>query len=275
MNYGTKLNFSKRGGDIAGKILKMINLPIFMLFSIAVLWLIYYCGFIFVSQISNLFTITMIIALTIKEYKEKESPHNKFYDAAYAFVPLIAVMYVVIKRNATSTPALFYYVLVLVALTCSVIVFLLRVEKSPLKFILGILHGFVVGTIALFMFTMSFFAVLDAFSLAVRNIDEVSMAKLSPNGIYLLEVIRGSQGALGGHTSVSITKQDREINLLIGKIKPRPVIIHFGGWSEYYHIEGFSWDGDNTLFMFRSVYRGGHVYAFDLVNGRWVRSHVH
>jgi hypothetical protein len=106
------------------------------------------------------------------------------------------------------------------------------------------------------------------------HVETGKISELSPSGVHLLEAVQVST-EWGGNTRVAITQQRRGINLLLGKIEPSARIIFIGGWAEFHHIEGFRWDGDNRVHMYRvqsCSTAGGDSYVFDFDGRRWRRS---
>jgi len=221
---------------------------------------------IFVSQIINYFTIAIIIALTIKGCVSDESLSSKPVKVLYLFSPIIAIFFIISRLMATNTETLSFNILVIVVLLCSMLVFFYDTGEVTFKYLLGGLYGILLVPIFLFVLGSIFFLYVPF----IGNVEVNRISELSPNGIYLLEAVQYSQGALGGNTTVTVTRQGDSFNLLIGEIQHRPVQIHSGGWSEFFHIEGFRWEGDTRLYMYPSIYRGGGSQVFNFTGWRWV-----
>jgi hypothetical protein len=81
----------------------------------------------------------------------------------------------------------------------------------------------------------------------------VIRAEMSPNSIYLAEVIDNDQGALGGATLVNVTKQNRNVYLLIGDLKKDAKEVYYGRWGESFEMT-LRWETDNILYINENRY---------------------
>jgi|GEM_PF-1200427 len=238
---------------------KFASLPVFLLVVAAVCVLLRVAGFVFVSQISNYFAIAIIIALTVKDCCCEKN-------AASIVTPFIAVAYIFATLFATETETFSYSLMVVVALVCGIAVAVCHGDGTKMKLVLGGLYTFLTLPIFLFALAAMFFS-----AFWITPVETNRITKISPGGVHLLEVTQNSQGALGGGTDVTITPIRPNINLLIGRIRRVSATIHSGGWGEFYHIKGFRWDGDNRVYMYSSVYRGGRRYVFNRSGRMWRR----
>jgi len=223
-------------------------------------------GFVFVSQIANFFTIAIIIALTIKDWWCAASLPQTFQAVIYSVLLPITIVFIWATLIATNTTTFSYSIMVVVVIMCSIALFFRRVKRCVFKYVAGVLY-------VLMMIPIIFIALIAADRPFTAETDRIY--EISPNGIFVLEAVQVSAGAIGGNTNVNIRRAD-SLNIIIGEIWYRPVTIHHvGRWSEFHFIEGFRWDGDYRLYMYRSAERHRNierrVYAFSYMNGRWVR----
>jgi len=245
---------------------KIINLPAFLSLLSALCVLINALGFVFVSQVANFFTIAVIIALTIKGWWCDASLSQEYQTVAYSLLLPITIVFIWATLTATNTTTFSYSIMVIVAIICSIVLFFRRVQRSALKYVASALYALITVPILLV-------ALIGAFM--PLTVETGRITEASPNGIFVLEAVQVSGGAIGGHTSVNIRRAD-SLNIIIGEIRHQPVTIHHvGRWSDFHFIEGFSWDGDYRLYMYRSADRHRNiersVYAFSFVDRRWTR----
>ena len=76
--------------------------------------------------------------------------------------------------------------------------------------------------------------------------DTVIRAVKSPDGVYLAEVVRSEQGALGGNTFVNVTKPGAAVPILVGEFTMRPYQVYSGEYDEYVHMD-IAWEDNTTL----------------------------
>ena len=219
----------------ARNISKYINLPIFLLFLGALYSLIYGLGLVLESQIINFLIIPAIIALTVADFRRKKHSTHSRIKALYLFSPGISIGFIAIKLAATITDTLSYGVLTVVALVCGLALFFLYVGKGAAKYALGVLYVIIAIPIVLFVGIVIY---LSAVFMPSGGVETARVSVMSPNGLYLVEAVQRSQSALGGDTSVTITPQRLNTDLLIVEIRHRPVHIHGGRYSEFYHNRG-------------------------------------
>ena len=72
----------------------------------------------------------------------------------------------------------------------------------------------------------------------------------SPGGAYYAEVIDDDQGALGGATLVYVY-ENKQMDLMIARIFPKPREVYWGRWGEYKHMK--IWWKDDTHLVINSV----------------------
>jgi hypothetical protein len=247
---------------------KFTSLPIFLLIAAGLCILIRGAGFVFVSQISNYFAIAIIIALTVKDCRAEKIPEGDSRQPLYKYAPCAALFFFFVTLIALETTMFSFGIMTTVALVCSVVVFFRHAEEKK-KIILATAYifGFVafIGLISVHMTVSEHLH---------PPMETSRISEFSPGEAHLLEAVQTSTEG-GGNTRVTITRQRSGVNLLVGRIEPRARVIFTGGWVEFHHIEGFRWDGDNRVYMYRvqsCSTAGGDSYVFDLRGRNWRRS---
>ena len=76
---------------------------------------------------------------------------------------------------------------------------------------------------------------------------------MSPNSVYIAEIIDSNQGALGGATLVSVTRQNRNISILIGELKKDSKVVYSGRWGEFETMT-LRWETDEILYINENRY---------------------
>ena len=249
--------------------LKHLSLPIFLLILSTLCFIINALGFVFVSQIANFITISIIIALTVKDFLRDRAAMDDYLKTLYMILPIIAIVFMVGTSLATNTHHFSRALMLTIAFLCSLILFL-RTDKGAEKYVLCGLYALISLPI--------FFILFLSFLIIPGGVETDRTSMPSPNGVHFVTAIQRSEGALGGNTNVFIERQDDNINVLIGEIRRRTRPVHSGRYSDFFLIEGFRWDGDYRLYMYRNPDRhrsiGGDVYVFELINGRWIRERI-
>jgi len=247
------------------KVSQFINLPIYLLFLSIIYFVFYFMGFVFHSQLINYITIFIAFLLLIKEWKTHSIDGKKCLDVLYSFTPLIALVFIISRLMATTTQTASFNIMVIIVLACSLVVYFRCWSKAKQKFAINIIYGVLVGVIfkiAVTSLLMHFFW--------ITPVETDRISELSPSSMHVVNAVQRSSGALGGSTTVTVQGTTR-FNLLLGELQYRPVSIHHGGWTEFFHIERIRWYSDSRFYMYRSVYRGGHIYAFESTGRTWRR----
>ena len=205
-----------------------------------------------IGLIINAFSAGIIIWLTINgvRYRNEKTKASVVFSA---LLPLIALTYIVIKSvsfevsieshglySIYSLTEKSTIVHACITLICSMVLFFSCGRGKVTRISMGIFYS--VGI--LFLCFMFYIALL--FSDFGENKVVTSVA--SPNDKYLAEIVSIDQGALGGDTVVNITRQHRDINFLIGKLKKDPKRIYHGRWGEFYDMV-LRWETDNILYI--------------------------
>ena len=77
--------------------------------------------------------------------------------------------------------------------------------------------------------------------------------EMSPNSIYLAEIVDSDHGATGGSTIVRINPQNRNRNIFFGVIKKNSIYIYSGKWGEFNDLN-IRWETDEILFINEKKY---------------------
>lgn len=204
-------------------------------------------GYTFVSAnrlIADSITAMIIIYLTINE-AISENEKTKAVMIFHAFLPLIAILFFIIKGIATNASIVYTYIYIVhssITLLCSLILFYLYGPKKFVKIGVGILYIIILTPIFLIFFLMFIFATVDF------GENTVITSEISPNSKYLAEIVDSDQGALGGATFVTVTRQNRDINIFIGEFKKDAKEIYSGRWGEFETMT-LRWETDEILYV--------------------------
>lgn len=129
---------------------------------------------------------------------------------------------------------------------CTLAIFFSYGHERLEKFILGIIYSLLSAPIIL----------ITLFSITFGNFSNKTVVKseMSPNSVYLAEIIDNDQGALGGRTYVTVTRPYRDLNILIGILKKRRMVIYSGEWVEFKGMT-LKWKTDETLYINEKAYK--------------------
>ena len=245
----------------AKNLLKTSSIPLalFLLVVSACFLLIKLLGYTLVyvpigGLILNILSAGIIIWLTINGVINRKNK-TKVTVVFSALIPLIALLFIVVKSISTDTSGeyhnlyavyitgkntMIYIVNACVALICSMVLFYSCGRGKAIRIGLGIMYTI--------MFAFIFLLFFMAFIMSDFGKNTVIQAEMSPNAIYLAEVIDSDQGALGGASLVNVTKQNRDVYLLIGNLKKDAKEIYYGRWGESFEMT-LRWETDNVLYI--------------------------
>ena len=132
-----------------------------------------------------------------------------------------------------------FAVCILIGVGCCLYLTVKRVNPRAVKIILVVLLSLIAGLIC----------VLSPFLLLFGSIgrDTVVQTVDSPNGDYRAEVIDSNQGALGGDTLVDVYN-NKEMNLLVLRIRKKPQRVYQGEWGEFNDME-LQWKNEHCLIV--------------------------
>jgi len=227
-----------------------IPLTLYLLSLLSFHFLIKLSGYIFIpfNELTvNVFTAGIIIWLTIRGIKNKNEK-TKATVVFSALLPLIALIYIVIKfisiSSDISCEIMIIYVLhASITLACSMIIFFSCGRGKAVRIVFGIIYSVVLSFVCFMLYVMLVFSIYGF--IAVKTVEKSVM---SPNAVYLAEIISIDSGATGGETVVNVTRQNRDINLIIGELKKAPKEIYYGRWSEFYEMT-IEWATDDMLYI--------------------------
>ena len=112
-----------------------------------------------------------------------------------------------------------------------------------------------IGLWIIYTIILTFIFLLFFIALIISDFGKntVIRTEMSPNSIYLVEVIYNDQGALGGATLVNVTRQNRDLYLIIGSIKKDAERIYAGRGSDSFGMT-LRWETDNVLYINENRY---------------------
>ena len=194
--------------------------------------------------ILSIFICIVIVLLTVKAIKNR-AEQVEFSSLAAVCLPLLALFFVLTKGIATDIDRLLLILLSYLSVICAIILYVSCGHKKRLKIAFSIVYGLILVPMFLFSLIMLFGTIF----MGDFGRIEVTNAAPSPNAVYLAEIISNDRGALGGHTEINITEQNRNINLLIGELQPNPRRVYFGGWWEYMDMS-LRWESDDVLYVY-------------------------
>ncbi len=170
---------------------------------------------------------------------KKGAGKTKLASVVSAILPLIAIFYLVNTGASAVTYSLPYAAYSAVIAICSLTLFFSYKRRAGLTIGLGIPYVMLMAMLLLWFFLKATSSMLFG-GLVVKS-------ELSPNGVFLAEVMYSDQGALGGDTYVNITQQNRDIDFGIGALRKVPREIYVG--KVYAEAMPLRWEGDEVLFI--------------------------
>lgn len=191
----------------------------------------------------------VVLYITIMSFinKTSKAPLINFYAM---LLPLIAILYIATKDMATdsdSNDASASSIHYLITYLCTLAIFFsYGHERLFKKVILGTIYSLL--SIPILLITL--------FSITFGDFSKKTVVKseMSPNSIYLAEIIDNDQGALGGMTYVTVTRLNRDLNILIGMLKKRRTVIYSGEWVDFKGMT-LKWKTDETLYINEKEYK--------------------
>ena len=190
----------------------------------------------------NIICAVLIIFFTINgiKYRNIETKMSTVFSTILPAIATIFIFFGIDSFNYNGTNFFMSLILASITLICSMVLFFLYKCGKIIKIILGITYFILIVFMFLIFYTMVFFKDFSSNTLI--------KSEMSPNSIYLAEIIYNNQGALGGNTLVNVTHQKRDINLLIGKLKKDPKLIYRGKWGEF-ETMALRWETDEILYI--------------------------
>jgi hypothetical protein len=213
-------------------------------------------GYTYVHSILSLIAMPLIIVLLASKAVKNENEKTKVYILFSALLPLIAIFHVVSTCFASGVDAIFMYnaAYAFIVLLCCLRLFFACVEVRVIKIGLGIIYSIVLVPVLSILLVVIFFAVLyspsspESSSFVART---VVGSELSPNSIFLAEIIDADAGATGGSTLVYVIPLNSDLNLFIGTLKKDSQMVYRGRWGEFPTLR---WEGDKILYINEKQY---------------------
>jgi hypothetical protein len=214
-------------------------------------------GYTYVHSIFSLIAMPLIIAFHIFKAAKNKNEKTKAYISFSALLPLIAVFNVISTCLASDVSAMFMYdtVYAFGVLLCSLKLFFACVEVRVVRIGLGIVYSIVLIPVLLILLIIILFAPRHSSSSPESSFvkNTVVRSELSPNSIFLAEIIAGDAGATGGSTRVHVISLNPDLNIFIGTLKKDSQIIYRGRWGEFSAMT-LRWEGDNILYINEKQY---------------------
>lgn len=196
--------------------------------------------FIPAGDLSNFFPIAIIVFLTIKGMTSKDE--SKTATVSSVVLHPIAFSFIISKIIALNTIGLATCIYAFITFACSMILFFRCKLGKIVRIVLGTLYSILLTTVLFLLFITA--------TLKDHEDDFVTRtmvnSKMSPNSMYLAEVIDADAGATGGNTLVQVTRRDSDINLLFATLKKDSKIIYKGRWGESLTLR---WETDDILYV--------------------------
>jgi hypothetical protein len=212
-------------------------------------------GYTYVHSTPSLIAMLLIIVVLTGKAMENRDEKTKGDVFLSAILPLIAIFNFVSTIYASGVVdymPMYAVVYALFVLPCGLILFLAFVEAIAVRIILGIVYSILLIPILLMLLLIMFFTALERSSSPFPKITVVK-SELSPNLIFLAEIVDGDAGAMGGSTSVRVTPLNSDINIFSGTLKKDQQLIYRGRWGEFETMT-LRWEGDYTLYINEKQY---------------------
>jgi hypothetical protein len=249
----------------------LVMLAIGLLISGSFYLIIKFAGYTYVHSIFSLIAMPLIIvlltstALVLRNKNEK----TKLYIFFAALLPLIAFFHIFSRCVASDVDAIslrYDAAYTFGVFLCGMILFFACVGVRVLRIGLGIVYSIVlVPVLSIILLSMMIFApqnsssssssspLESSYSFLATVTKTVVRSELSPNSIFLAEIVDSDAGALGGSTHVYVTRLNSDLNLFIGTLKRDPQWIYRGRWGEFQTMT-LRWEGDNMLYINEKQY---------------------
>lgn len=139
--------------------------------------------------------------------------------------------------------SLYFEVLLVTALSSSLVIFFSNIKRKSIKICMGILTGIASIPIVFIIFISLIFSGFGE--------NKVIQSVNSPNETYNAFVVSSDQGALGGDTCLYVRNINKDIFVGIGVFKTRAQFLRFGEWGESYDL---IWKDETTLIANKTEY---------------------
>ena len=197
----------------------------------------------FNELVLSIIICAIVIWLTIHGVRTRNKKVTNVAAVLSAALPLIALAYLTlmfISFEAYKTDAVIFAVYACITLIGSMVVFFSCTKGNVVKIVLGVLYIVILQFVLFILFITTIFSGVGA--------NTVVNAEMSPNSVYLAEVISNDQGAMGGATIVTVSECNRDIHLVIGTLKKNSKKIYYGRWDESFSMT-LRWETDEILYL--------------------------
>jgi hypothetical protein len=226
----------------------LVLLAIYLLFFLIIYFLIDIFGYKFFpinAYIINVVPSVIIIFFTILAFNKKNTK-TRTATLLSVLLPIISILFFTAKSIATDLENINIFVIhCLITYISSLVIFFSKEHEKWIKIGLGIVYSFLLIVILFISFLMIMFYDFSK--------NTTMKSEKSPNALYLAEIIDNDQGALGGNTIVKITQQNCNLNILLGKIEKKPMIIYSGKWGEFNEMT-IRWETNKILYINEKEY---------------------
>jgi len=247
--------------------LRRVGLAAFFFVHGSVYWLISWLGYTFIPVHEMLqvgLALAVILALTIDGLRKRHD-RTRYSRIGNALLPIIALFFVLsFADHSGESP--FYLLLFITAFLCSMVLFFACTQNRTVKIILGVIHAIIL-IIPILIFTL---ALLGRLFAPLSGPTLMRQSELSPNGVYLAEVIDRRDGQYSD-IGVNITRQGRDLNLLVGELRLRPQTIYVARWRVFVQDLTLHWETDGMLHITYSDKYGQDIVRFERQGDAWVR----
>jgi hypothetical protein len=231
----------------------LVMLAIVLLVSGSFYSIIKLSGYTYVHSSLSLIIMPLIIVLLTGKAMENKDEKTKIYTFFPAILPLIAMFHVVSAFAASDvdtsdiTAGFYNAMYAFIVLPSSLMLFFACVGVRVVRIGLGIVYSIVLIPLLSILFIILLFGVVFS-SLPSFGSRTVVRSELSPNSIFLAEIVDSDAGATGGSTLVYVIPLNSDLNLFIGTLKKDSQRIYRGRWGEFETMT-LRWEGDKILYI--------------------------
>ena len=230
MKTETKKNFIS-AGHITSVVIQLLY-PVFL-----IVGNVFSFDFHLNGVVISILTIILMSSFLIK----KSDDESKFKQTIISVLPAIIVingLLLCFEQNQQTQMFIISQIAIIICF-CYSLYILIKTKNKQLA------QKITIVVSVLLVILLTFLSIISAFANAMGSISIVKSV-LSPDGKYLAEVADVSQGALGGDTVVYLSRNTKEINILIGKFTPEKEKIFIGEWGKSSTMQ-IEWADNDTL----------------------------
>jgi len=189
------------------------------------------------AVMSTVITGVMVL-LTVYGVRKKSEATRKSKIAS-TVMPICAMVFVFGKATGYDTDGIELYLLPvygILSLICGLALFFAHAEEKRTRTMLGAIYAAACIPMFIALLFWDF------------GPDSVIDSEMSPNGIYLAEVVSLDQGTLGRSTVVRVTRQGMDKSIPIGMLRKDPKQVYKGEFGEHETMT-ISWETDQALYI--------------------------